>query len=239
MRQKLRAVHYEECGGDGAAATTTTGCTEPWRPPRRTSISPPRSTRARAGRDRAVGGAARRGADRRGALGRERHPALPRAGRSVDEVRRAADGRLPALPARSGRGLAGASRPDAPSGRGRCATRSPRPSRTPGHRALAELERLGRCAAVITQNIDDLHRQAGTRNLLEIHGNHRLLRCLGVHAALRARRRSRSIPDDLPPRCPRLRRSRQGRHRAVRRADPARRAAALLRRGRARGLHAA
>jgi NAD-dependent deacetylase len=46
-----------------------------------------------------------------------------------------------------------------------------------GHRALAELERLGRCAAVITQNVDDLHRQAGSVNLLEIHGNYRLLRC--------------------------------------------------------------
>ena len=47
-----------------------------------------------------------------------------------------------------------------------------------GHRVFAELERVGRCGAVITQNIDDLHRQAGTRSLLEIHGNHRLLRCL-------------------------------------------------------------
>src|SRR5215510_13924243 len=36
-----------------------------------------------------------------------------------------------------------------------------------GHLAFVELERLGRCDALITQNIDDLHRQAGTRNLLE------------------------------------------------------------------------
>src|SRR5262245_59053027 len=40
-----------------------------------------------------------------------------------------------------------------------------------GHAALARLERLGRCDALITQNVDDLHRQAGTRSLLEIHGN--------------------------------------------------------------------
>ena len=32
-----------------------------------------------------------------------------------------------------------------------------------GHVALVELEALGRCDAVITQNIDDLHRQAGAR----------------------------------------------------------------------------
>ena len=70
-----------------------------------------------------------------------------------------------------------------------------------GHRALAELERLGRCAGVITQNVDDLHRQAGTRNLLEIHGNHRLLRCLDC--TRRFEPDAVAIDqDDLPPRCP-------------------------------------
>jgi NAD-dependent deacetylase len=39
------------------------------------------------------------------------------------------------------------------------------------HRALAELERRGRLAGVITQNIDGLHRAAGTRELVEIHGS--------------------------------------------------------------------
>ena len=47
-----------------------------------------------------------------------------------------------------------------------------------GHRALAALEERGLLACVITQNIDDLHRQAGSRALLEIHGNHRWLRCI-------------------------------------------------------------
>ena len=70
-----------------------------------------------------------------------------------------------------------------------------------GHRALAELERRGACAAVITQNVDDLHRQAGTRNLLEIHGNHALLRCSQCHA----RFTNDELPVDpaaLPPHCP-------------------------------------
>jgi NAD-dependent deacetylase len=39
------------------------------------------------------------------------------------------------------------------------------------HEALAELERIGRLEAVITQNIDRLHRKAGTRELIEVHGS--------------------------------------------------------------------
>jgi len=71
----------------------------------------------------------------------------------------------------------------------------------PGHLALAELERRGHLAALITQNIDDLHRQAGHVQVLEIHGNHRLLRCL----ACNARYEPHAVPidpADLPPRCP-------------------------------------
>lgn len=41
----------------------------------------------------------------------------------------------------------------------------------PAHHALAELERTGRIEAVITQNIDRLHRRAGTRELIEVHGS--------------------------------------------------------------------
>jgi NAD-dependent deacetylase len=70
-----------------------------------------------------------------------------------------------------------------------------------GHRALVELEALGRLDTLITQNVDDLHRQAGHKRLLEIHGNHALLRCLGCHA----RYAPAEIPVDeanLPPLCP-------------------------------------
>ncbi len=41
----------------------------------------------------------------------------------------------------------------------------------PAHRALAELERRGRLDAVITQNIDGLHQEAGSREVVEIHGS--------------------------------------------------------------------
>jgi NAD-dependent deacetylase len=71
----------------------------------------------------------------------------------------------------------------------------------PGHVALAELERRGHLAALITQNIDDLHRQAGSRNLLEIHGNHALLRC--IECMRRFTREELPVdPSSLPPRCP-------------------------------------
>ena len=39
------------------------------------------------------------------------------------------------------------------------------------HLRLAELEREGRCAAVVTQNIDGLHQAAGSKNVLELHGS--------------------------------------------------------------------
>ncbi len=47
-----------------------------------------------------------------------------------------------------------------------------------GHLALAELERRGILRCVITQNVDNLHAEAGSRALLEIHGNRNRLRCL-------------------------------------------------------------
>ncbi len=41
----------------------------------------------------------------------------------------------------------------------------------PAHEALAELERRGLVEGVITQNIDRLHRAAGSRNVIEVHGS--------------------------------------------------------------------
>jgi len=39
------------------------------------------------------------------------------------------------------------------------------------HKVLAELEEAGKLKAVITQNVDDLHRIAGSKNVIELHGN--------------------------------------------------------------------
>jgi NAD-dependent deacetylase len=41
----------------------------------------------------------------------------------------------------------------------------------PAHEALAELERRGLIEGVVTQNIDRLHRAAGSRNVVEVHGS--------------------------------------------------------------------
>ncbi len=46
-----------------------------------------------------------------------------------------------------------------------------------GHFALAELERRLPGFLLATQNIDDLHRQAGSRRIVELHGNIHRLRC--------------------------------------------------------------
>lgn len=52
----------------------------------------------------------------------------------------------------------------------------------PAHRALAELEALGLLAGIITQNIDNLHQQAGSSRVFEIHGDHQHLQCLHCHS---------------------------------------------------------
>ena len=39
------------------------------------------------------------------------------------------------------------------------------------HKKLAELEKIGKLKAVITQNIDGLHQKAGSKNVLELHGS--------------------------------------------------------------------
>ena len=47
-----------------------------------------------------------------------------------------------------------------------------------GHRAVADLQRLGLVRAIITQNVDGLHQSAGARDVLELHGNLNRARCL-------------------------------------------------------------
>lgn len=39
------------------------------------------------------------------------------------------------------------------------------------HKKLAELERAGKLAAIVTQNIDGLHQKAGSKNVFELHGS--------------------------------------------------------------------
>lgn len=48
----------------------------------------------------------------------------------------------------------------------------------PAHYALVELEKLGLLRHIITQNIDGLHKSAGSRSVTEIHGSLREIYCL-------------------------------------------------------------
>jgi NAD-dependent deacetylase len=73
------------------------------------------------------------------------------------------------------------------------------------HRALVTLEREGLLDAVITQNIDMLHRKAGTRELVEVHGSIDRCSCLACGARVTlAQARSRLAADEAGvPRCER------------------------------------
>jgi NAD-dependent SIR2 family protein deacetylase len=48
-----------------------------------------------------------------------------------------------------------------------------------GHRAVAELERLGLIDGIVTQNVDGLHKAGGARSVIELHGSLARVICLG------------------------------------------------------------
>jgi NAD-dependent SIR2 family protein deacetylase len=50
------------------------------------------------------------------------------------------------------------------------------------HRAIAALERCGYVSCVITQNVDNLHKAAGSRNVIDLHGVLQRIRCLDCDA---------------------------------------------------------
>ncbi len=50
---------------------------------------------------------------------------------------------------------------------------------SPAHVALKDLEKKGLLDAIITQNVDGLHQVAGNSTVIEYHGNHRRLVCIG------------------------------------------------------------
>ena len=66
-----------------------------------------------------------------------------------------------------------------------------------GHRALAAVEAVKPDFLLVTQNVDGLHRAAGSRRLAEIHGNIWTVRCVECGAE----RCEEGDFADLPPRC--------------------------------------
>jgi NAD-dependent deacetylase len=71
-----------------------------------------------------------------------------------------------------------------------------RPNRA--HLALAELEKHRLISCVITQNIDNLHQEAGSKQVFEFHGNSKRLVCL---ACLALYTHEEVSMDHLPPTC--------------------------------------
>jgi len=70
------------------------------------------------------------------------------------------------------------------------------------HRAIAELEQIGRLKAVITQNIDGLHQDAGSKKVIELHGTNRSAACLSCGCQWPIEDiQHRLEADDLDPHC--------------------------------------
>jgi len=67
----------------------------------------------------------------------------------------------------------------------------------PGHFALADLEKMGILGHVITQNIDGLHKKAGSHMVSEIHGSLREIYCLSCGKEYLAPH----VPEGDPPYC--------------------------------------
>jgi NAD-dependent deacetylase len=68
----------------------------------------------------------------------------------------------------------------------------------PGHYALVELEKIFQRTMIITQNVDNFHQDAGSSNVLELHGNAWRVKCTAEDRTWEDRR----VPiKDLPPKC--------------------------------------
>lgn len=69
------------------------------------------------------------------------------------------------------------------------------------HIALAELERMSKLKAVITQNIDGLHQRAGSENVIELHGNTKKFYCHSCNKMLELDEVMEKIKAEQVPKC--------------------------------------
>ncbi|HKM56307.1 MAG TPA: NAD-dependent protein deacylase, partial [Isosphaeraceae bacterium] len=76
-------------------------------------------------------------------------------------------------------------------------TRGAMPNR--GHHVLAEMDRYFDDVWILTQNVDGLHQFAGSRNVLDVHGNLHELECMRCGLQSTAENYTQL---SLPPRCP-------------------------------------
>lgn len=70
------------------------------------------------------------------------------------------------------------------------------------HKALANLEAERKLFGVITQNIDNLHQAAGSKNVVELHGNYLRAYCIKCNAEYVGEAIHQSVANgEIPPRC--------------------------------------
>jgi NAD-dependent deacetylase len=69
----------------------------------------------------------------------------------------------------------------------------------PGHVALAAMERRIPEFTLVTQNVDGLHQRAGSRHVIELHGNISRTKCFSENLIVDGWPET----DEVPPRCPR------------------------------------
>ena len=71
-----------------------------------------------------------------------------------------------------------------------------------GHIALAKLEEMGYLSGIITQNIDNLHAKAGSKNIYEVHGETRGIHCINCGSEYPfSVMREKVEKDEIPPKC--------------------------------------
>ncbi len=66
------------------------------------------------------------------------------------------------------------------------------------HKGLARLEEMGLLSAIITQNVDGLHQEAGSTDVIEFHGTFAVQRCMECHTKINT---SQISLETIPPRC--------------------------------------
>jgi NAD-dependent protein deacetylase/lipoamidase len=71
----------------------------------------------------------------------------------------------------------------------------------PGHYAIAGLEQSGNLLAVVTQNTDGLHQDAGSARVIELHGSGRTVECLDCGTREARRDVQERLEFQMPPRC--------------------------------------
>ena len=74
----------------------------------------------------------------------------------------------------------------------------------PAHYALAKLEEKGILKCLITQNVDDLHERAGSKNVLHLHGSLRIVKCTSCDYQFYAEKPIKFKPLPTCPECSQL-----------------------------------